>query len=78
MGRNTTADGLVSICKDKNAIRLRWRFQSKRFSFNLFQYSKPNLLKAKKVAVIIQSDILTGVFDESLSRYKLLLVQMEY
>lgn len=76
MGRSTSVDGLVSICKDKNTIRLRWRYRSKRFSFNLFKYTNANLVKAKKVAVIIQGDILTGAFDDSLRRYKLLLVHM--
>ena len=62
--------GTVSIESIGNRIRLRWRFRTKRFSLNLFHFNKSNLLQAKRVAFQIESDILTGNFDISLTRYK--------
>jgi hypothetical protein len=74
MGRRNF-NGTVSIGNDKNTIRLRWRFASKRYSLNVFEYSKQNLLKAKKVALAIEDDIVWNAFDESLDCYKLLVTQ---
>jgi integrase len=75
MGRRNL-NGTVSIYKDKSTIRLRWRYQSKRYSLNLFLFNKFNLLRAKKIALVIEDDIVTNVFDESLNRYKALITQI--
>ena len=74
MGRRNLK-GTVSICKDKNTIRLRWRYKTKRYSLNLFLYNKSNLLRAKKIALAIEDDIARNAFDESLNRYKAIITQ---
>ncbi len=62
--------GTVSITNANQRIRLRWRYQGLRYSLNLFHFSKPNILLAKKIALLIESDIFSGSFDSSLLRYK--------
>ena len=62
--------GTVSIINYKGRIRLRWRFQSKRYSINLNQYNKFSLREAKKIALQIEQDILNQSFDVSLNKYK--------
>ena len=69
MGRKTLK-GLVSIDADKNTIRLRWRYQTKRYSLNLFLFTKVNLVKAKEIAVLIEKDLVAGSFDPSLHKYR--------
>lgn len=69
MGRKNTK-GSVSIIQDGQRIRLRWRYQQKRYSLNLFSFTKVNLLHAKRVAFEIERDILNGHFDQTLTRYK--------
>ena len=64
------AKGTVSIINDSNRIRLRWRYNTKRYSLNLFRYSKHNLLQAKKIALNIEHDIVQGTFDDTLVKYK--------
>lgn len=64
------AKGSVSISKSENRIRLRWRFKGKRYSINLFQFSKANLIEARKIAIVIESDMLHGTFDLRLVKYK--------
>jgi len=68
MGRKNLK-GTVGIIKDGNRIRLRWRYQSKRYSLNLFQYNKANLLEAKSIALIIEQDIVSNQLDITLSKY---------
>lgn len=77
MGRRNS-QGAVSIDQDKNTIRLRWRYQSKRYSLNLFLYNKQNLLQAKKIALTIESDLVTGAFDYTLEQYKTLVAQVSH
>jgi integrase len=62
--------GSVSIGNVANRIRLRWRFQTKRYSLNLFLYSKSNLSQAKKIATQIEKDIVHDCFDVTLKKYK--------
>lgn len=62
--------GSISIERKENRIRLRWRFQTKRYSLNLFEFTKINLLKAKKIALQIEHDISIGLFDIYLESYK--------
>jgi hypothetical protein len=50
---------------------LRWHYQAKRYTLNLFLYIKTNLLKAKKIAVVIEIDMVAGVFDETLDQYRI-------
>lgn len=71
MGRRNT-QGAVSRDKDKNTIRRRWRYQAKRYSLNLFLYNKTNLPRAKKLALTIEHDLVSGTFDYTLNQYKLL------
>ena len=65
-----TARGTVSIVNYNERIRLRWSYQSIRYSLNLAVYNKANLLHAKKTALQIESDILNGTFDSTLNKYK--------
>lgn len=67
--------GSVSVFQDTKRIRLRWRYQQKRYSLNLFYFSKANLLQAKKIALQIEQDMLNGSFDASLQCYKPVAVQ---
>jgi integrase len=62
--------GSVSIVNAEGRIRLRWRYQKKRYSLNLFHYSRTSLIQAKKIAAAIENDMLTESFDFTLSRYK--------
>jgi hypothetical protein len=62
--------GTVSISNADNRIRLRWRYQSIRYSINLHSYSKANLLAARKIALQIEIDIANDNFDSSLKDYQ--------
>ncbi len=62
--------GTVSIVNYRGRIRLRWRYQLKRYSLNLSIYNKTNLLQAKKVAISIEEDVANDRFDYTLNRYK--------
>ena len=62
--------GTVSVENIDKRIRLRWRFRKRRFSLNLFHFSKANLLIAREIAFQIENDLSMGVFDISLDRYK--------
>lgn len=61
--------GTVAITNCKERIRLRWRYQGKRYSLSLGAYNKPNLMASKKVSLIIELDMAKGDFDASLVRY---------
>jgi integrase len=69
MGQKKSAKGTVSISNADKRIRLRWRYQGERYSLNLTHYTRANLLEAKKVALMIETDLLSGAFDISLSKY---------
>ena len=62
--------GNVSLTNYKGRIRLRWRYQSIRYSINLLSYSKTNLLSAKKTVLQIEQDMADEKFDYSLHSYK--------
>ncbi len=62
--------GIVSISNADNRIRLRWRYQSIRYSINLHIYSKVNLLAARKIALQIEMDIANDILDTSLKDYQ--------
>lgn len=61
--------GSVSIENFKNRIRLRWRYQGKRYSLSLGPYDKINLKSAKRVVLQIELDIANSQFDQSLVKY---------
>jgi integrase len=69
MGHTKSIKGTVSVTKNKDRIRLRWRYLAKRYSLTLNQYTKLNLVKARKIAVQIEEDILAGAFDSTLIKY---------
>ncbi|MGV3595593.1 MAG: Arm DNA-binding domain-containing protein [Sediminibacterium sp.] len=62
--------GAVSITNYRGRIRLRWRYQDKRYSLSLATYNKVNLSKATLVAAHIEKDMAYDVFDDTLERYK--------
>jgi integrase len=61
--------GTVSIINYKGRVRLRWRYFSKRYSINLFAYTKENTLHARITALEIEQDIVLGRFDQTLVKY---------
>ena len=61
--------GTVSVENFKNRIRLRWRYQGKRYSLSLGPYDKVNLKATKKVVLQIELDMANGQFDDSLIKY---------
>ncbi len=61
--------GTVSIINADGRIRLRWRYQGKRYSLNSGLYDKINLKAAKKSVLQIELDMLNGQFDDSLVKY---------
>ena len=66
--------GSVSVFQNTKRIRLRWRYQQKRYSLNLFYFSKANL-QAKDITLQIEQDMLNGSFDATLQCYKPVAVQ---
>jgi integrase len=69
MGHNKTKKGQVSISNYKGRIRLRWRYEGKRFSLSLNAFNSQNLLYSRKIALQIELDILSNQFDHSLVKY---------
>ena len=61
--------GTVSVENFKNRIRLRWRYQGKRYSLSLGPYDKVNLKATKKVVLQIELDMAIGQFDDSLIKF---------
>jgi integrase len=61
--------GTVSVENFKNRIRLRWRFQCKRYSLSLGQYDKINLKAAKKIVLQIELAMVNSQFDHTLLKY---------
>ena len=61
--------GTVSVENYRGRIRLRWRYQAKRYSLSLNAYSKQNLYQARILALEIEQDILTNLFDFTLIKY---------
>jgi len=59
--------GSVSVFNDSCRLRLRWRYQKKRYSLNLFHNTKTNFIQAKKIALLIESDMVSETFDLTLS-----------
>lgn len=61
--------GTVSIINAAGRLRLRWRYQGKRYSLSLGPYYKINLKAAKKAVLQIELDVANGQFDDSLMKY---------
>jgi integrase len=63
------AKGSVSVENYRNRIRLRWRYQGKRYSLNLGVYNKTNLAAIKKTVLQIELDVACGNLDITLVLY---------
>jgi integrase len=61
--------GKVSVENFKNRIRLRWRYQGKRYSLSFGPYDKINLKAASKVVLQIELDMVSDQFDDTLVKY---------
>lgn len=61
--------GTVTVSNADQRIRLRWRYQGKRYSLSLGPYDKVNLKATKKVVLQIELDMANGQFDDSLVKY---------
>jgi integrase len=61
--------GTVTITNADGRIRLRWRYQTKRYSLSLYVFSKQNLLQARKTALEIEQDMVNNKFDYTLVKY---------
>jgi integrase len=64
-----TSKGSVSISNYKGRIRLRWRYQGKRYSLNLAPYTKVHLKAANKVILQLELDMVNEQFDHTLVKY---------
>lgn len=61
--------GAVSIEEYRGRIRLRWRYQNKRYTLSHAHLTEVNLLAARKLALQIEQDMILNQFDFSLYRY---------
>ncbi len=57
--------GSVGITNADGRIRLRWRYNDKRYSLSPSIWNHLNLLQAKKTALQVEQDIITDNFDTS-------------
>jgi integrase len=63
--------GEVSIENNEGRIRLRWRYNGKRYPLSLpYAYTPENLHLASIIVAEIKLDIMKGCFDTSLEKYK--------
>lgn len=62
---------IISISNANGRLRLRWRINGKRYSYNIGAFDKSNLAAVKKIVLIMELDILNDQFDFSFSRYKI-------
>lgn len=69
MNESRKAKGAVSISEDRGRIRLRWRYEGKRYSINYSFVSTINMLAAKKLALKIEQDMVLAEFDVTLVKY---------
>jgi integrase len=61
--------GAVSIEKYRGRIRLRWRYQEKRYTISHAYMNDVNLLAARKLALQIEQDMVLNLFDLTLFKY---------
>jgi len=69
--RKKSPKGTVSIEEFQGRLRLRWRFEGKRYTLSIgLPDSKVNRQVAQQKATTIELDIASGNFDASLKKYK--------
>ena len=69
--RSRQSKGTISVEANKGWLRLRWRYQGKRYILYLgLQDDEINRLVAEQRAGAIKLDILSGNFDPTLKKYK--------
>ncbi len=68
LGQKSLKDA-VGITNADGRIRLRWRYNGKRYSLSLLPWNQLNLIQAKKTALQIEQDIITDNFDSTLIKY---------
>jgi integrase len=68
LGQKSLKD-TVGITNADGRIRLRWRYNDKRYSLSPSIWNQLNLLQAKKTALQIEQDIITESFDSTLVKY---------
>lgn len=61
----------VSVENFRGRLRLRWRFEGRRYSLSLgLDATKVNWGQARRAAALIEGDIALGRFDPTLARYR--------
>ncbi|WP_159454189.1 Arm DNA-binding domain-containing protein [Chitinophaga ginsengisegetis] len=72
MGQKSKAKkGKISIENNAGRIRLRWRYNGKRYPLNLpHDFTPENMHHATLKVAEIKLDILKGCFDTTLEKYK--------
>ena len=69
--RKKSPKGTVSVEEFQGRIRLRWRFEGKRYTISIgLSDSKVNRQVAQQKATTIELDIASGNFDPTLKKYK--------
>ncbi|RZM79572.1 tyrosine-type recombinase/integrase [Leptolyngbya iicbica] len=69
MGRSNK--GKVSISEQRGWLRLRWTYQKRRYEMSLsLPDTVTNRALAQQRAAIIEADMLSGQFDETLGKYR--------
>jgi integrase len=68
---NRSGKGKVSISEQRGWLRLRWSYQKKRYEMSLnLPDTQTNRALAQQRAAIIEADMLSGQFDETLVKYR--------
>jgi integrase len=63
--------GTVSVEEFQGRLRLRWRFEGKRYALSIgLPDSKVNRKVAQQKATMIELDMASGNFDQTLKKYK--------
>lgn len=65
-----TGKGSIAVSVYNGRIRLRWRYQGKRYSLNVGSDTSKQHIKARKILFKIERDIAYDEFDETLAKYK--------
>jgi integrase len=69
--RKKAFKGTVSVEEFQGRLRLRWRFESKRYTLSIgLPDSKVNRKVAQQKATAIELDMASGNFDPTLKKYK--------
>lgn len=71
MGRKIAKSITISILNDRGKIRLRWRYDGKRYALSSSQnHTSENLILIKALIGFTKSDIKKNRFDDTLTRYR--------